>query len=82
MKVRSEAGIPGTNHQIISVELDDSDMFEVEGFDTMGLSQRWVTMTTKADLLVIKYLLDGQHVSQEWAAARVQQIMQAAQGGK
>jgi hypothetical protein len=81
MKARSEARVGGTG-QIISVELEDSDMFEVDGYDSMSLAQRWVKMTTKADLLVIKYLLDGQHVSQEWAAERVQQIMRAAQGGQ
>jgi hypothetical protein len=72
MKARSEARVGGTG-QIIS---------EVDGYDSMSLAQRWVKMTTKADLLVIKYLLDGQHVSQEWAAERVQQIMRAAQGGQ
>lgn len=74
MKVRSEARVSGSG-QLISVELEASDMVgEVENFDSLSLSDKFKAMSVRADLLVIKYLLEGQHVSQEWAMERVRQI--------
>lgn len=73
MKVRSGARIAGSS-QSIDVELEDSDMRDIEGWDEKPLAERWRTMTKRADTLLVEYMLRGGHITQEYANDRLQQI--------
>jgi hypothetical protein len=68
--------MPGSG-QTVEVELDDGDMADVEGWDAMALSEKWKTMTVRADTLVIEYMLRNGHISQEYAQQRIRELRSA-----
>lgn len=73
MKIRTGTKVAGSS-QFIECELEDSDMQDVEGWADLPVSQRWKMMTKRGDSFVVEYMLRNDHISQEYAAQRMQEI--------
>lgn len=73
MKVRTGCKVGGSL-QFIEVELDDADMADQPGFADLATPARFKAMSQRADLMVVKYLMENGHISEEYAAQRVREI--------
>lgn len=73
MKIRTGAKVAGSS-QIIECELEDSDMQDIEGFSEMPAAKRWQAMTKRGDSFVVEYMLRNNHISQDYASTRMQEI--------
>lgn len=76
MKANSAA----TGHgKQLGCELDEEDGRRfIDGWDEMGLLERWRALSRKSDELVVDWLLRNGDISKEYAVQRIREI----RGGK
>lgn len=75
MKVYSAAKPAGGGKEY-GVGLEDSDMADVEGWDTLGVAEKHKRMTDRADMMLVALMLRRGDISQEFAEQRIREIRQ------
>ena len=76
MKIRTGTKVAGSS-QFIECELEDADMLDVPNWDELTPAQKWKMMTKRGDSFVVEYMLRNDHISQEFAAARMAAIRES-----
>lgn len=75
MQVYSEAS-PAGGGKKIGVTLDDSDMADVEDWDSLGVAVKHKRMSDRADMLLVALMVRRGDISQEYAEQRIREIQQ------
>ena len=75
MKVYSEAS-PAGGGKKYGVGLDDTDMADVEDWDSLGPAIKHKRMSDRADMLLVALMVRRGDISQEFAEQRIREIQQ------
>lgn len=73
--MRYRAGTrPQNGGRWAELELEDSDMTEVPGWENLSLGERYKAMALRAELLMVSNLLAHGDISSEYAESRVRHL--------